>query len=119
MRVIAGPSVDVNAANGGRCGGMPIAIPLIVFDVRLPVMLPILKRLIEVVLIVMTNTYQSLRPYAKGHADIGFPGFLVSDRNGSSLAPGCFRLQLRDGSMHSELITVGLHRHDILNTVAD
>ena len=111
MRVIAGPSVDVNAANGGRCGGMPIAIPLIVFDVRLPVMLPILKRLIEVVLIVMTNTYQSLRPYAKGHDDIGFPGFLVSDRNGS--------LQLGDGSMHSELITVGLHRHDILNTVAE
>ena len=85
MRVIAGPSVGVNAANGGRCGGMPIAIPLIVFDVRLPVMLPILKRLNEVVLIVMTNTYQSLRPYAKGHDDIGFPGFLVSDRNGSSL----------------------------------
>ena len=70
MRVIAGPSVDVNAANGGRCGGRPIAIPLIVFDVRLPV-----------VLIAMTNTYQSLRPYAKGHDDIGFPGFLVSDRN--------------------------------------
>ena len=29
MRVIAGPYVDVNAANGGRGGGMPIAIPLI------------------------------------------------------------------------------------------